>query len=66
MEKEWRPVRAVAHLLPEGHTVLVAEREPRRLARPDHAVREGVVAQHGLGVRAQVHCTSEVKPKSVQ
>ena len=41
----------VAEHLPDGHTVLVAQRQPDSLAVLDAAVREGVVAEHRLGRR---------------
>ena len=41
------PLRVAEHL-PGGDALLVAEREPRRLAAHDAAVGEGVVAQQRL------------------
>ena len=42
------PLGVTEHL-PGGHTLLVAEGQPRRLATHDAAVGEGVVAQQRLG-----------------
>ena len=45
---EVRPLTVAEHL-PDGHTVLVAQRQPGSLALLDAAVWEGVVTEHRLG-----------------